>query len=118
MYTMNIYTCQLKRAGEDCHSSGWRGRRQTEALRFWQPAEVATIWNNLEWHSASGAMSDGFLTSFVSQDSEQRRGRGSSYSQFFLKSGIVFAPGMTRTSDLRFRNPGNAPVVAWRFVAA
>jgi hypothetical protein len=29
-----------------------------------------------------------------------------------------YAPEMTRTSDLRFRNPGYAPVVAWRFVAA
>jgi hypothetical protein len=26
--------------------------------------------------------------------------------QFFLESGITFAPGMTRTSDLRFRKTG------------
>ena len=103
MYTMNIYTCQLKKAGDDRHSSGRRGRRQTESLRFWQPSEVATIWNNLEWHSASGATSVGFLTSFVSQDFYRRRGSANSYRQFFLASGIIFAPEMTRTSDLRFR---------------
>jgi hypothetical protein len=35
-----------------------------------------------------------------------------------LQKYIYDAPEMTRTSDLRFRNPGYAPVVAWRFVAA
>ena len=48
MYTLNIYTCQLKGKGEDCHSSGWRGRRQTEELRFGELMEMAGIWGNLD----------------------------------------------------------------------